>query len=146
MRMVFAVALAMALGGCATGYGKSGWTGGYTDSPGPGELVEVGFSGNGYITQAKLEIYLLYRSAELAKQRGKPYFRIYHTIKDAIRDQPMLRADATALGGKPYGKVYMLLEDGPVPGALSADAILAQYASEVKGASTTAPAAQGAKP
>jgi hypothetical protein len=144
MRIVLAVALATALGGCATGYGKSGLTGGYWDKPGPGELVEVGFDGNGYIAAEKVEVYLLFRAAEIARQRGKPYFRIYQRLGLAILDVPMARAGSTALGGKPFGKVYMLLEDGPVAGALATDEILARYAGEVKGAAIPPSAAPGA--
>jgi hypothetical protein len=144
MRKVLTMALAMALGGCATGYGKTGLTGGYWDRPGPGELVEVGFDGNGYIKPEKVEVYLLYRSAEIARQRGKPYFRIYQRLGYAILDRPMAKADSTALGGKPFGKVYMLLEDGPVPGALATDEILTRYAAEVKGTPVPVTAAPGA--
>jgi hypothetical protein len=143
MRMLLVAALAVTLGGCATGYGKTGLTGGYWDKPGPGELVEVGFDGNGYIAQDTVEMYLLFRSAEIAKLRGKPYFRIYHTLRHAIMDSAMIQADGSSLGGKPYGKVYMLLDDGPVAGALNTDEILARYAAKVKGAQ--AAAASGGK-
>lgn len=128
-----ALALALLLAGCATPYGRSGWTGGYWDKPGPGELIEVGFDGNGLIDVSTVDVYLLYRCAELTRQHGKDYFSMYATIADAIRDRPIFEVSATALGGKPISKVYVLLQDGQVPGALAADQVMARYSAQVRG-------------
>lgn len=144
MRFLIGLALAVVLAGCATGYGKSNLFGGYWNKEGPGELVEVGFNGNGYTDVQKVNLYLLYRSAELAHTRGKPYFSIYKSIGEAIADLPMTEASASSLGGKPFGKVYMLLHADPAPGALNAQEVLTRYAGQVKGA-TSGTAAQGAK-
>lgn len=136
MRFLFALVF-LAMTACATGYGKSGLTGGYWSKDGPGELIEVGFDGNGYIDIGKVEIYLLYRSAELAKEKNKPYFSIYHRLSDAIVDRPLSEeTQASSIGGKPYGKVFMLLHDTKVPGALVTDEILEKYAEHINGTKT----------
>ena len=151
MRVLLGVALAMLLSACATGYGKSSIFGGYWDKPGPGELIEVGFDGNGFIKGDRVEVYLMYRSAEVAKSRGKAHFSIYHTLYDAIIDKPLVEAESTSLGGKPYGKVFMLLHDTAVPGSLETEAVLAKYRDQIPGRAApangapAATAASGAK-
>ncbi len=126
--------LVLALTGCASGYGKSNIFGGYWSKDGPGELVEVGFSGNGYTDIRKVEIYVLFRSAEIAKQRGKLYFSIYQNLASAIIDKPLSEeTQASAIGGKPYAKVFMLMHDTPVAGALNVEQILAKYDEQVSG-------------
>lgn len=130
----FLLMLALVLTGCASGYGKSNIFGGYWSKDGPGELIEVGFNGNGYTDIRKVEIYVLFRSAEIAKQRGKPYFSLYHDLGSAILDQPLsVESQASDIGGKPYAKAFMLLHDTPVNGALVTDEILAKYDAQVKG-------------
>lgn len=138
MRVALLLCCAL-LAGCATGYGKSNIFGGYWSKNGPGELIEVGFNGNGYTKIDNVKVYLLYRSAEIALQRGKPCMSVYDSIFDAILDRPSDEASASALGGKPFGKVYMLTQDSCVPGALSADTVLAKYAAQVKGQKPAAP-------
>src|SRR5690348_18496880 len=89
-RRMWAMVAALLLGGCATGYHSDkgvirGYTGGYWEQPGPGELLKVGFSGNGYIDRDTTHAHLMYRCAELALQRHKRYFRLYESLTDAIR-------------------------------------------------------------
>lgn len=134
MRLSVVLLVVLMLAGCATGYGKSSIFGGYWSKEGPGDLIEVGFNGNGYTDVQKVNVYLLYRSGEIAKERGKPYFSMYRTIGEAILDNPMSEASASSLGGKPFGKVYVLLHGEPTPGALITNDVLAKYLGEVKGA------------
>lgn len=133
--MLFIVAL---MSGCATGYHSAkdpllGWTGGFWEEAGPGELVIVGFGGNGYIAHEKVAVYLLYRCAELSRDKGKPYFRIYDSLPAAILDRPLNSAFVSPVTGKPLGQVYMLYEDGPVAGAFATAEIISRYQTEVKG-------------
>lgn len=133
MRLMGIAALAaLALAGCASGYNKANIFGGYWQKDGPGKLIEVGYSGNGYTKGANVEIYLLYRSAELAKAGNKPYLSIYPSIAAAIADLPASEASASALGGKPFGKVYVVMRDEAAAGALRTDDLLAKYAEAVK--------------
>ncbi len=126
------------LNGCATGYHSVkdpllGWTGGFWEEPGPGELVVVGFGGNGYIAHEKVAVYLLYRCAELSREKGKPYFRIYDSLPSAILDRPLNSAFVSPVTGKPLGQVYMLYEDRPVAGAFATAEVISRYEMEVKG-------------
>ena len=143
MRLAAILCCALALAGCATGYVKDSIFGGHWDEEGPGELITVGYNGNGYTKGEKVEIYLLYRSAEVARERGKPYFTAYQSIRAAIVDAPLSEATVHALGGKPFGKVYIMLHDGPVPGGLEATDVLAKYAEAVKRFGTVPADGQG---
>ncbi|MEG3792118.1 hypothetical protein V1318_18530 [Lysobacter sp. CCNWLW3] len=128
-----AVLTASLLSGCATGYHSVsnpllGWTGGYWDRPGPGELIKVGFAGNGYSKEAKVEDYLMLRCAEVAHERNKPYFSIYGSIAEAIIGQRHTRDLVTPLTGGTSGVAYLLLEDEAKPGTLVTAEVLAKYA------------------
>lgn len=141
IRWALLLGSALLLGGCATPYAKNSLFGGYWDKAGPGELIEVGFNGNGYIRSDRVQVYLLYRSAEIAKSRGKPFLSVYPSIAAAIQDKPVTEASASSLAGKPFGKVFVLLHDNEVDGALQSEEVLNKYASEVRGAT-----AKGAAP
>lgn len=131
-------ALIVLLGsGCATRYGSqsnvlTGWMGGYTDRPGPGELVRVDFAGNGFIDSSKVGIYLVYRCAELAQAHGKPYFSMYPTLAHAIADRAIGESSVTSVGGKPLGTIYVLYQDTDVPGATATKDVLDRYEAVVK--------------
>jgi hypothetical protein len=137
------LAVVLSLSGCATGYGKAGLTGGYTEVDGPGRLIEVNFYGNGFIRPDRVEIYLLYRAAEVTKLRGKRYMTVYQTIDAAIADRAISGPSAESVGGKPFGKVYLLLRDEQVAGALDADEVMARYAGIVKSPSASGGAKKG---
>lgn len=131
-RRIAWLAAVVLLAGCASGYNRNSLFGGYWDKNGPGKLVEVGYNGNGYTHTENVGIYLFYRSAELAQQRGKPWLSIYPSISAAIRDVPVADARVHALAGKPFGKVYIVLRDGPAEGAVEAKAVMAQYADVIR--------------
>lgn len=132
--MWLGAAMALMLAGCATGYHSAadplrGFTGGYWDEPGPGELLKVGFAGNGYIDRETITAYLMYHCAELAQQRHKPYFRVYSALSDAIRNRPVEVATIGRVGGKLGDWVFVLFDDAQQAGDLATDATLARYAS-----------------
>ncbi len=121
-----ACALAISLlAGCATGYqdagGLAGIFGGYYEKKGPGELIKVGFAGNGFIKSATARDYLTYRCAEIARREGHQWFAIYRNLPDAIRDVRAPEKEPGSLGNKPWGEVYILFFDGESPGLLSVD-------------------------
>lgn len=73
--MLFAViAIATIAGGCATAYQSSGFTGGYKDAKLDENTYRVSFQGNGMTSRETVEIYGLYRCAELTVERGFDYF------------------------------------------------------------------------
>lgn len=140
---LIAASAALALTGCATGYHSAknpllGWTGGYWDRPGPGELVKVGFSGNGFSRRATVEDYLLVHCAEVAQSRGKPYFVMYGSIAEAIVRQHVRDRLVTSVTNGMEGVAYMLTEDQPGPDTHATAEVLARYAA-IRGPATTPP-------
>lgn len=63
-----------ALGGCATGYHVSGFSGGFEETPLAPNVYRVRFAGNGYTSSSRAEDLALLRSADLTLQKGYRYF------------------------------------------------------------------------
>jgi hypothetical protein len=60
--------------GCATAYQQEKITGGYTNFPLEETTYRVRFKGNNYTSRDKVELFLLYRCAELTEQLGYEHF------------------------------------------------------------------------
>lgn len=132
------VLISLFLSGCATGYHSAanpilGITGGFVDNEGPGDLIEVGFYGNGYIKNGRVGLYLMYRCAELVKEKNKNYFVMYRSLAHAIADKTESKSYLSSIGGKPTGKVYILIEETARLNSFSASRIIEKYTKEVKG-------------
>jgi hypothetical protein len=132
-----AATMAMLLSACATGYHSAsnpilGMTGGYWDQPGPGRLIKVGFSGNGYITRDKVATYLLYRCAEVAQREGGSHFIFYTSLPDAIGDRRSSERIVNAMGGKPATYAYILVLSDAEADALSATEVITRLGPVVK--------------
>jgi hypothetical protein len=69
-RVLMGVCAAFAIAGCATGYYKSGFTGGFTDKKINDNSYLVAFHGNGYASQDRVHVFWLYRCAELTIEKG----------------------------------------------------------------------------
>jgi hypothetical protein len=77
MRTLYlAVAVCVALCGCATAYQKSGLTGGYTDRRLTDSTYYVDFAGNGYASGERVHMFFLYRCAELTLEKGFDYLLV----------------------------------------------------------------------
>ena len=142
-------ALALSLAGCATGYHSAtnpllGLTGGYWDQPGPGSLIKVGFSGNGYTEGEKVANYLLYRCAEVTRREGGSHFVFYTSLHDAVTDRRSSERQVNSLGGKPATYAYILVVTSAEPQALSADDVLARLGPIVKPAPKQNPTPEAA--
>jgi hypothetical protein len=142
-RTIAACALAATLpglGGCATGYhdagGLLGYTGGYYDHKGPGDLYKVGFSGNAFVSADKVRDYLTYRCAEIARREGHAWFAIYRNLPDAIRDQRAASKKVGSMSNKPWGEVYILFFEKPEDGLLNADEVIARLKPVVENEGT----------
>lgn len=140
-RMGAPMATLLLLAGCATGYHDLsnplvGWTGGYWESKGPGELTKVGFAGNSIVTRNKVGIYLLYRCAEIAQRERKPYFALYQSLPAAVMDKRSPDKEVTTITGKPTAYAYILFFDQDAPGLLNTADVLQRLEPEVKGGQT----------
>jgi hypothetical protein len=69
-RMLLGIVAALAIGGCATGYQKSGLTGGYSERKISNSAYVVSFGGNGYASKERVWYFWIYRCAELTSQNG----------------------------------------------------------------------------
>ena len=68
------VAMLIPLAGCATAYRYENITGGYTDFRLADTTYRVRFKGNNYTSRDKVELFLLYRCAQLTEQLGYDHF------------------------------------------------------------------------
>ncbi|MBI3800640.1 MAG: hypothetical protein HY268_27135 [Deltaproteobacteria bacterium] len=68
------VAVLIPLAGCATAYQPEKVTGGYTDFRLADNTYRIRFKGNNYTSRDKVELFLLYRCAELTEQLGYDHF------------------------------------------------------------------------
>jgi hypothetical protein len=83
--------------GCATPYQPLGFRGGYSDLLLESDRFRVSFKGNGYTSADTVETYLLYRSAELAVQRGFDYFIITDSSGETSQSFSTLSGSTTTI-------------------------------------------------
>jgi hypothetical protein len=68
--------------GCATTYHKGGFMGGYDETQLSENVWKVGFKGNMYTDMTKTQDFLMYRNAELTKEKGFRYFGVKSESSD----------------------------------------------------------------
>ena len=78
--IVLAIFLAF-LAGCATGYQKHGFTGGFSETQLGENIFKVTFKGNAYTSPERASDFTLLRSAELVLENGFKYFIIVDSEK-----------------------------------------------------------------
>lgn len=123
---------ALLLTGCATQYQSSSLTGGHRDGAGAGHLQRIDFYGNGYSEPAKMQVFALYRAAEVAQTQHKPYFVLYDSLFSAARNRPSEMPRVGTLGGKPWAYAFVRYSDTNVAGANETATVLKTYAEAVK--------------
>ncbi len=119
---------------CATGYQSSGLTGGYAQIPGSSKLDKIFFYGNGYIDASTVKEYALYRAAEVAQGKSKPYFVIYQTLVGAAREVAAREPLVGVVDNKPVAYVFVQYLDAPRAGAMETAAVLRQLNPAKRGA------------
>jgi hypothetical protein len=95
LRILLLIASAVVLGSCATPYAPSGVLGGFTTIELRPDVWRVGFRGNGYTTGETAQTYWLFRSAELALEKGYDGFEVLSDMKFIMR-QPLEDGDDPA--------------------------------------------------
>jgi hypothetical protein len=83
MRSTFIAAACLSLAACATPYGPSGFTGGYSETKIADNVYTVAFNGNGNTSGDTVWNYWIYRCAELTLQKGYSAFTLVRTDKTA---------------------------------------------------------------
>lgn len=76
MRWMLLIAMMLVLAGCSSPYQPKGFRGGYSETKLADDVYKVRFRGNGYTSAEKVEDFVLYRSAELARLNGYPFFAV----------------------------------------------------------------------
>jgi hypothetical protein len=125
-KLCLTAAAALFLGACATPYGSTGLAGGYSQTRVNDELTKVDFYGNGFITADKIQMFALYRCAEVARDAKKPHFVLYDSLTAAARDLPAEQPRVGTLGGKPVAFALLSLQDNPRKGSQETSAVLAR--------------------
>ena len=87
----------------------------YFQETGPGKLHSVVFAGPDYMSEETVKMFTLYRCAQLAQSRNKPFFILYSTLEDAIRQRPSASARTGSVWGNATGAAFVLLLEGPSP-------------------------------
>jgi hypothetical protein len=105
---VLAVILVTGAVGCATPYQAKSFSGGYTDTRISKDSVLVSFKGNGYTSKERVQLYLLYRCAEVTRQYGFNYFIIDSGDTEArtsyiIHNSSTTNASASSTGNYAFG-------------------------------------------
>lgn len=125
IRLITNTLAAVLLAGCATTYQSAGLTGGHLDRKVPGgKLEQVFFSANGYTSADLARKYGLYRCAELAQSRNKPYFLLYESLTDAARNRPVPMPLVGSADNKPTASAFIRLLDTHEPGARDTRVVL----------------------
>ena len=75
-KILLFLAIGIFLGGCATSYQKSGFSGGFSETQLSENVWKVHFRGNAKTTMERATDFCLLRSAELTLENGYKYFAI----------------------------------------------------------------------
>lgn len=97
---------------------------------GPGKVVKVGFVGRNTAEEAMVQRYAVYRAAEFAQAEQKPWFLLFKSLGDVLRDRPAYGPSLGTMAGVPHAFAYVLLLDEQRPKARKTADVLA----EMKGA------------
>jgi hypothetical protein len=84
-RWVMLAVAAVALASCATSYQQESFTGGFDVLELRPDVYRVSFQGNGYTTRESVQVYWLYRCAELAVEKGFAGFEILSDLHFVTR-------------------------------------------------------------
>ena len=107
---VFAVLL---LTGCATAYQSDSLTGGWRVKAVEGDVYRVYFGGNGFSSPETVQTYWLYRSAQLALDKGYTGFEVLSDLNFVI-GSPRRRVEDARFGVQMVANVYVPMMMGGV--------------------------------
>jgi hypothetical protein len=102
-RVLLMAAVAVGLASCATPYAQQGFTGGFEVLELRPDVFRVQFAGNGYTTRETVQVYWLYRCAQLALEKGFNGFEILSDMQFVMRrpaderDRPRLSSSVASL-------------------------------------------------
>ncbi|MES2323109.1 MAG: hypothetical protein V4633_12665 [Pseudomonadota bacterium] len=136
LRLLASCAAALLLSACATPYQSAGLTGGHIDQKGAARLEPVIFAANGFTSSDIAQQYALYRCAEMAKSRNKPFFLLYSSLLAAAHEQPSTMPRVGTVQNKPVATAFILMLDGPHRGAHNTQDVMEDLAQVIATGST----------
>jgi hypothetical protein len=101
-RYVLSLVIAFGLAACSTPYQATFLSGGYSEKQLEADVWRVEFDGNGFTTQETVQTYWLYRSAQLALDKGYDGFEIVSSTSLVLSEPPSIQIAAAAGGGAHY--------------------------------------------
>lgn len=137
MKKITMLALFCIISGCATQYqsGQFSLTGGHINFPVTDKLEKIIFYANGFTGQSVAKKYALFRSAEYASEKNKPYFIMYPSLTYAALEKKTHTPTVGSVDNKPSAFCYVLLLENYQDGAIKTKEILDQLnASKIGGA------------
>ena len=87
-RILLLAAAAVGLASCATPYAQQGIAGGFDVQELRPDVFRVSFGGNGFTTKETVQVYWLYRCAQLAVEKGFAGFEILSDMQFSMRRAP----------------------------------------------------------
>jgi hypothetical protein len=110
-----AVALALAVGGCATKYQDMGFTGGVAAEQVTADVFRIKSRGNAYTAQTTIQDYVLLKAAETAKSAGATHFMMISAADATTVDQIVTPGSAnTSFVGRTAITTYTPATSTPV--------------------------------
>jgi hypothetical protein len=119
-RILLMAAVAIGLASCATPYAQQGLTGGFDVQELRPDVFRISFQGNGYTSRETVQVYWLYRCAQLALEKGFAGFEILSDMQFVMQRPPAEDRARPALSSS----VASLRTRIPVSPAEAADAAL----------------------
>jgi len=104
-KLIYLFVIAMLVSGCATGYHKMGYTGGFSETKIQDDIYKVRFSGNPKCEMGRAEDFVLLRSAEVTLENGYKYFVIVDE-KSGTKSGAYTTPATAQTHGTSYGGVY----------------------------------------
>ena len=136
-RFLMLAAIAVSLSSCATPYAQSGLTGGFDVQELRPDVFRVSFQGNGYTSRETVQVYWLYRCAQLALEKGFSGFEILSDMQFVMqrpatddRDGPSGRPRLSSSVASLRTSIPVMPDEATEAAAWRADGDLASRSAE----------------
>ena len=104
-KIIYLFVMLILISGCATGYHKIGYTGGFSETKIQDGIYKVRFSGNSKCEMGRAEDFVLLRSAEVTLENSYKYFVIVDE-KSGTKSGVYTTPATAQTYGTSYGGVY----------------------------------------
>jgi hypothetical protein len=111
--------LVVALGGCATGYQSSGFSGGFSETQLAPDVFRISFAGNGFTSGERAQDFAMLRAADLSVKHGFTHFAVINEANSMARQTITTPGQSYTTGNVNVvgGRAYYSAQSTYVPGA-----------------------------